>query len=94
MAYSTSNPPILDSTALAGQGQKWTYKSEDAATVVRVDGYITNAEGLGMKQGDYVEVHDTNASPYTVTGHIVTVINANGSADLSDAGATYSTNTD
>ncbi len=94
MAYATTNPPLLVRTGLAGTGQEWDYKSTDANTVVRVDGYITNAQLLGMLVGDKINVHDTDAVPYTVTEHIVSVINADGSANLSDAGATYSANTD
>jgi hypothetical protein len=76
-------------------GAMWCYKSTDAATVVRVAGYITNAAKLGMQVGDIVWVHDTDASPYTVTLHIVSAINATtGAADLSDAASTASTNTE
>lgn len=97
MAYSTSNPPALaPSGPLTGSGRTWVYKSTDAASVVRVAGYITNAKKLGMDVGDIVEVHDTDASPYIVTTHVVSAINATtGAADLSDIGATLgSTNSD
>ncbi len=97
MAYATSNPPSLVSVGpLTGSGKRWVYKSTDAASVVRVAGYITNAKGLGMSVGDIVEVHDTDASPYIVTTHVVSAINATtGAADLSDTGSTLgSTNSD
>jgi hypothetical protein len=97
MAYSTSSPPSLISAGpLTGSGKKWQYKSTDANTVVRVAGYISNARALGMLVGDIVEVHDTDASPYIVTTHVVSAINATtGAADLSDLGSTLgSTNTD
>ena len=97
MAYSTSSPPELISTGpLTGSGKKWVYKSTDAAATVRVAGYITNARELGMQVGDIVEVHDTDASPYIVTSHVVSAINSTtGAADLSDTGATLgSTNSD
>lgn len=102
MSYSTSNPPVRMSeypmtsfgNSQGAGGAQWVYKSTDAGTVVRVVGYITNAEKLGMQVGDIVWVHDTDASPYTVTLHIVTAISAAGAADLSDAAATASTNTD
>jgi hypothetical protein len=97
MAYSTSNPPALSpSGPLTGAGRKWIYKSTDAASVARVSGYFSNAKNLGMQVGDIVEVHDTDASPYIVTTHVVSAINATtGAADLSDVGATLgSTNTD
>lgn len=103
MAYATSNPPVRMSeypmTSFGNSqgtgGALWCYKSTDAATVVRVAGYITNAKSLGMEIGDFVYVHDIDAAPYTVTGHIVTAINATtGAADLSDAAWTASTNSD
>lgn len=97
MAYSTNTPPeLIISGPLTGAGKKWIYKSTDANTVVRVVGYITNARALGMQVGDVVEVHKTDASPYIVTSHVVSAINATtGAADLSDLGATLgSTNTD
>jgi hypothetical protein len=59
MAYSTSNPPGLISSQLAGKGQLWLYKSADAETDYDDSGYITNAEDLGMETGDAVIVIDT-----------------------------------
>lgn len=97
MAYSTSSPPeLITNGPLTGSGKKWIYKSTDAASVVRVSGYITNASQLGMQVGDIVEVHDTDASPYIVTTHVVSAISATtGAADLSDIGSTLgSTNSD
>lgn len=96
MAYSTSSPPeMISAGPLTGTGKKWIYKSVDAASLVRVAGYITNAKDLGMSVGDNVEVHDTDASPYIITTHVVTAISAAGAADLSDIGATIgSTNSD
>lgn len=94
MAYSTSNPPALISQGVAGFGKEWGYDSTDAATVVRVDGYITNAEELGMKVGDVVRQFDSAGGTIAHT-YVVKAINANGSADLSDGSATPSvTDTD
>lgn len=91
MAYSTANPPRLKGQPIAGQ-RDWQYVSADAATAVRVDGYFTNAEELGMKANDtvYITESDTGAQ------HIATVvaINANGSADLTDGLAVGVTDTD
>lgn len=94
MAYATSNPPKLIATGLAGLGNIWVYKSTDAGTTVDGAGYITNASSLGMKAGDLVLVHDTDASPYTVTIHTVASIAADGSADLNTAATTSGTNSD
>ena len=95
MAYSTANPPALVHQMVGRTGgSTWVYDSPDAATVVRVDGYITDAEDLGMKVGDVV--HQRDATGATVAhDYVVVAINANGSADLSDGTATPSlTDTD
>lgn len=95
MAYSTANPPALKSQALAGKTPRtWVLTGTDAVTAVRVTGYITNAKKLGMKKGDLVEYVKTDAAPITVQLLIVSAINANGSADLSDGVAVTATNTD
>lgn len=91
MAYSTSNPPRLVSQPIAGQ-RHWQYVSNDAITLVRVDGYITNAEELGMKANDIVTVIDADGNDADVA--IVLAINSDGSADLSDGTAIDETNTD
>lgn len=92
MAYSTSTPPQLLMGSFAGVGPSvWTYSSTDGAATVDGAGYITNAKGLGMKAGDIVFVSDTDASPLIVTTHIVASIAANGSANLTDTGATLGT---
>jgi len=95
MAYSTSNPPILISTGLAGTGQIWKYDSTDAAAVVDTDGYFSNGQLLGMKVGDLVIVRDTDASPSVTTLHTVASLStSDNSVDLLDAGATVDTDTD
>jgi hypothetical protein len=94
MAYSTSNPPALVGQTVGGTSRNWVYRSTDAITVVRVDGYITNAKTLGMQAGDMVEVIDTDASPVARQLVNVVAINANGSADLSDGVAVTATNSD
>lgn len=93
MAYSTTNPPVLVAQPVGGPRQ-WEYRSTDAVTVVRVNGYITNAKDLGMKAGDVVRVVDTDASPVASSWVNVVAINANGSGDLSDGAAITATNTD
>ena len=90
MAYSTSNPPMLVTKAIGGKGNIWRYQSTDAAAVVDGDGYITNAKQLGMVLYDTVQVVDTDAVPPITTNHTVVAINANGSADLSNADGTDS----
>lgn len=95
MAYSTSNPPKLLVPAFASSGPSlWSYDSTDAATAVDASGYVTNAKDLGIKAGDVVWVTDTDASPPVTTIHRVVAVNTNGSADISDFGASISTNTD
>lgn len=94
MGYSTSNPPVLVNAPLTGAGKLWVYRSTDGATTVDGDGYITNAKSLGMAAGDLVLVTDTDASPIITTSHVVSAINANGSANLSDGVTLGSTTSD
>lgn len=83
MAYSTATPPQLLLPSLNDQSPSiWTYTSGDAASVVRVDGYITDADDLGMKVGDIVFVQDTDT--YLTTSHVVLTVTAGGAADLGD----------
>jgi hypothetical protein len=89
MAYSTSNPPLLKVGTMSNvgnQSQLWDYFSTDAAATVDASGYITNAAGLGMRVGDLVYAHDTDATgtEVVVTLHRVVAINTNGSADLAN----------
>lgn len=97
MAYSTSNPPALVVAGqLNGKGQEWVYRSTDAATDVRVGGYITNGGALGMRVGDTVKVVDTDASPVAV--QLMNVVSVSttypGAVDLSDGVAITATNSD
>ena len=97
MAYSTSNPPTLvGKGTIKGDNQEWVYRSTDAATTVRVAGYITNGGDLGMRVGDTVKVVDTDASPVAVQlMNVVSVsTTAPGAVDLSDGVAITATNTD
>ena len=84
MAYSTSAPPqLLIGAFTAGNHPSiWTYESTDAAAVADTDGYITNADDLGMKVGDMVLVTDTDTRLTTM--HVVLSVTAGGAADLGD----------
>ncbi len=102
MAYVTTNPPVrISEYPMTGFGSSqpalgvWMYRSADAASVVRVVGYFTDAAKRGMAVDDIVWVVNTATSPHTITLHSVSAINATtGAADLSDAGVTLSTNSD
>lgn len=95
MAYSTSSPPALLAQRVgAAGGNIWWYVSTDAPTVVRVSGYITNGDALGMKAGDIVLGVDSDASPIALQLYIVTSVTAGGAADLSDGTAVTATDTD
>jgi len=87
MAYSTSNPPHLQTQGLGNQvPARWTYTSTDTATDVDAAGYITNGHHLGLKAGDTVDVLDNNATPPITTRHTVVTVNATtGAVDLSNA---------
>lgn len=81
MAYATTNPPRLAFAAgLTGAGQRWVYRSSDAAATVDASGYFTNADDLGMLAGDIVEVHDTVTK--LVTTHYVHSVTVSSAADL------------
>lgn len=84
MTYSTSNPPALALQTLGYKdgGRTWKFTGTDAVATVQVDGYISNAEDLGMKVGDLVEYYDSNLKITSTL--VVDAINANGSADLAD----------
>ena len=93
MAYSTDNPPALAGGELTNSvPQTWVYRSADTAATVDTDGYITNADDLGMKVGDVVYVHDTTTP--ALSFHMVASVTAGGAADLLDAGGTSSADTD
>lgn len=95
MAYSTSNPPSLLSQRVgAAGGTLWWYTSTDAPTVVRVTGYISNGDALGMQAGDMVMGVDSDASPIALQLYIVTSVTAGGAADLSDGTAVTATDSD
>lgn len=92
MAYSTSNPPRLVSQPIAGQ-REWQLVTTDASATVRVTGYISNADDLGMKVNDLVTLFDTTNG--IVSTLKVASVTAGGAANLADATVVGSaTNTD
>jgi len=92
MAYSTSNPPRLALPAVGANSPNiWVYDSADAATVVRVADYFTDALDLGMKIGDIVIQSDSAAAAVAHMYPVLTV-DADG-ADLGDGTAIVVTNT-
>lgn len=94
MAYSTSNPPVLLTQALAGgAGKIWLYRSTDAAADVDAANYITDGGSLGMSVGDLVFVIDTNASPVITTLHQVSAT-GDGTTDLNDLTTITQTDSD
>lgn len=83
MGYSTSNPPVLTTTAIAGVGNLWKLTGTDANADVNTAGYITNGGFLGMKVNDQVEYVKTDSSPPLVYRHNVVSVNATtGAVDL------------
>ena len=84
MAYSTSNPPILVAQGIGGAGPKiYVTNNDDAAATVRANGYITNADDLGMAVGD-VLIHEDLSAELVVT-YRVDSVTAGGAGDLADA---------
>lgn len=83
MAYTPANLTLVSTAPLAGRGQLWRHESTDAGAAVQLDGFITDAKDRGMRVGDLLEHYETDSN--IVTRHVVVAINANGSADLSNA---------
>ena len=93
MAYSTATPPAMMVPAPNTTAPSWwSYWSTDAATVVRVTGYITNGDDLGMKVGDIVIQSSSDATVFHIYG--VESVTSGGAADLSDGQAISATDTD
>jgi len=94
MAYSTANPPALVSQRVGANGlAMWMYNSTDAATVVRAAGYITDADDLGIKVGDFI-MHGDSAGGAVGHIYLVNSVTAGGACDLSDGTAIVATDTD
>ena len=93
MAYATSNPPRLMVQGLGQSPAWWSYDSADAAATVRVSGYITDGDALGLGVGDLVFQSDSAGA---TVAHIYTVVSvaSGGAADLSDGTAITVTDTD
>ena len=54
MAYSSTNPPVLHSQAIAGQ-KIWSYNTTEGSTVVlTATGYFTDGYNRGMRLGDLI----------------------------------------
>lgn len=73
MAYdatSQANWPQLVRQTMNGK-RHWRYESTDAAATVDDSGYFTNGYDLGMRDGDTIEVYETDTKILTM--HVVTV---------------------
>lgn len=63
MAYSSTNPPQLISQRFGGNGPGiWSYKSTDPIATVAGSSYFSNGYDLGMQQGDFVAVWNSNST--------------------------------
>lgn len=70
MAYSTSDPLILLTTAALGVGPRiWYHESADATADADADGFITDGIARGLKAGDIVLHRDTGTN--VITSHRV-----------------------
>lgn len=73
MGYSTSNPPYLETQAVAGV-RTWVYTTTDPKETVDTDGYFTNGKDLGFQVGDLIKVAcSDDANTEWVTATILTV---------------------
>lgn len=106
-ASSVANPPnrvdsgllsmrnINESTSVAEGGGLWTYNSSNLTTDVTASNFFTDAQRLGMRNGDVMIA--SSFSTQSSTGHIlmigmITGVSSSG-ANLSTGGTITSTNT-
>jgi len=94
MSYIPANLHCIVPSLNGNTPAMWSYKSTDAAADVDANGYISDAKERGLRVDDILYVYKTDATPRTMTTHTVMAINADGSANLSNAGATHGTNSD
>ena len=83
MAYTPSSMNLVNDFPLAAAGRIWHHASTDAGAAVQLDGFVTDAKDRGMRVGDIVLHHETDSN--IVSSFLVAAINANGSADLTNA---------
>ena len=70
MAYATTDPLILLTTAALAVGpQIWYHESADATTAADADGFITDGIARGIRVGDIVLHRDTATD--VITSHRV-----------------------
>lgn len=83
MAYDSTKLNMVVAGPIASGPRLWTHTSADTGAQAQVSGFITDAKDRGMKVGDLVYHHNTGTDITSL--HRVAVINANGSADLSNS---------
>jgi hypothetical protein len=78
--YSTSTPPVLLVGRLSGAAPNiWSYSSVDAVATVRGANYITNAQDLGMKDGDIVFSYESDqTAPALASVSVVGEVSSDG----------------
>lgn len=101
MAYDAAGLMLVGGSKAGNAPQIWTYKTNDAATVVDTNGYFDNGAttntGLRnmFKLGDLIYVHANAAGTTPTYGlHIVTGITAAGVIDVTNATALGGTDSD
>jgi hypothetical protein len=91
MPYATTNPPALQTQAIAGP-RHWIYQSADSQADVNTAGYFTNGWELGMRANDTVTVIDTDTGQQSI--HTVLTATEAAGVDLNDGTAITNTDTD
>lgn len=90
MAYSTSNPPMLVTPAVAGGfingssiggGNGWVYNSTNTMSDALSTGFISNGWALGIKKWDTVRIIDRGST--LVADAFVSEANSSGPVSLS-----------
>ena len=92
MAYDIFNPAALVFQSLTGEFKSWVIKNDDTAADAQVAGYVIDGRTLGMKVGE--PVAHLQESTGILSQLKVSVVNADGSVDLSDATEIGAANTD
>ncbi|WP_227136721.1 hypothetical protein [Kosakonia radicincitans] len=90
MAYLTSNPPSLLEDRISGGGALWHYESSDPISLVAAVNYITNAEALGMRKGDAINVYDP-LSMVVYSGFISSLSSSGATITIASSGNQVST---
>jgi len=80
MAYSTSNPPVLQTQGgLDGSlPRRWVHSSTDTSTEIITTGYYTDGYNRGMAVNDVLQYVKSDGTTLPVTSHRITAVSTTG----------------